>query len=85
MHHFIKEEFHPISPKEGKDLKEYIDENLAKGLIRKSESQAGYPILFMPKKSDELQLCMDQKKRIPYFRIGAIFKAMKGACSPNLT
>jgi len=38
MHHFIKEEFHPISPKEGKDLKEYIDENLAKGLIRKSES-----------------------------------------------
>jgi len=48
-----------MSPKEEKALKEYIDENLAKGLIRKSESPPGYSVLFVPKKSGELRLCMD--------------------------
>jgi len=45
---------YPTSPREEKALKEYIDENLAKGFIRRSESQAGYPVLFVPKKSGEL-------------------------------
>ena len=52
---------YPTSPKE-KVLKEYVDENLAKGFIRRSESPAGYPVLFVPKKSGELRLCMDYRK-----------------------
>jgi len=50
---------YPTSLREEKALKEYIDENLAKGFIRRSESLAGYPVLFIPKKSEELRICMD--------------------------
>jgi len=42
---------YPTSPrKEKKASKEYIDENLAKGFICKSESPAGHLVLFIPKK-----------------------------------
>jgi len=78
---------YPTSPREEKALKEYIDENLAKGFIRRSESPAGYPVLFVPKKSGELRLCMDYRKlnkwtkrnAYPLPRISAVFEAMKGA------
>jgi hypothetical protein len=56
--------FRPIyqlSPLEMKTLKEYIDENLRKGYIRKSTSSAGYPIIFVPKKGGELRLCVDYR------------------------
>jgi len=76
---------YPTSPKEEKALKEYIDENLAKGFISRSESPTGYPVLFVPRKSGELQLCMDYKKlnhwtkcnAYPIQRISAVFEAMK--------
>ena len=42
-------------------LKEYIDENLAKGFIRHSKSPAGAPILFVKKKSKSLQMCVDYR------------------------
>ncbi|CAD0056184.1 unnamed protein product [Aureobasidium pullulans] len=48
--------------KELKTLREYLDENLARGFIRKSESPAGYPILFAPKKDGSLRLCVDYRK-----------------------
>jgi hypothetical protein len=50
-----------LSQKELGALKEYIAENLAKGFIRKSESPAGAPVLFTPKKDTELRLCVDYR------------------------
>jgi hypothetical protein len=51
-----------LSEKELKILKEYIQENLAKGFIQKSESPAGFPILFVPKKDGKLRLCVNYRK-----------------------
>ena len=50
------------SEKELQALREYLDENLAKGFIRESSSPAGYPILFVPKKNGKLRLCVDYQK-----------------------
>jgi hypothetical protein len=50
-----------LSQKESETLKEYIDENLKKGNIRKSSSPAGYPIIFVPKKDGSLRLCVDYR------------------------
>jgi hypothetical protein len=50
------------SQKELEELREYIDENLKKGFIRRSESPAGAPVLFVPKKdSKKLRLCVDYR------------------------
>ena len=49
--------FEPVyscSEKELQALREYLDENLAKGFIHESSSPAGYPILFVPKKNGKL-------------------------------
>jgi hypothetical protein len=51
-----------LSEKQLKALRQYLDENLAKGFIRKSESRAAYPILFVPKKDGTLRLCVDYRK-----------------------
>ena len=51
-----------LSEKELGTLRKYLDENLKKGFIRKSESPAGYPILFVPKKDGTLRLCVDYRK-----------------------
>ena len=48
-----------LSEKELKVLKEYIDENLAKGFIRPSTSSTASPVLFVPKKDGSLRLCVD--------------------------
>jgi len=53
---------YPINPKQDKALKEYIQENLEKGFIRKSESPASYPVLFVPKKTGDLRLCTDYRR-----------------------
>jgi hypothetical protein len=50
-----------LSQPELKALREYIDENLAKGFIRHSKSPAGAPILFVKKKDGSLRLCVDYR------------------------
>ncbi len=50
-----------ISDKELKALREYLDENLAKGFIVPSESPAAAPILFVKKKDGSLRLCVDYR------------------------
>ena len=78
---------YPINQKEEKALKEYIEENLAKGFIRKSDSPAGHPVLFTPKKTGDLRLCTDYRKlnkvtvrnAYPLPRISSVFESMKGA------
>ena len=50
-----------MSPAELKALDEYINDALAKGRIRESTSSAGAPVLFIPRKSGELRLCVDYR------------------------
>ena len=50
-----------MSPAELRALEDYINEALAKGWIRESKSPAGAPILFIPRKSGELRLCVDYR------------------------
>ena len=50
-----------LSQDELATLKEYIDENLAKGFIQHSKSPAGAPILFVKKKDGFLQMCVDYR------------------------
>jgi hypothetical protein len=38
-------------------LREYLEENLAKGFIQPSKSPAGTPILLVKKKDESLRLC----------------------------
>lgn len=45
-----------------KALKEYIEENIRKGFIRKSKSPAGAPILFVKKHDGTLRLCVDYRR-----------------------
>jgi RNase H-like domain found in reverse transcriptase/Reverse transcriptase (RNA-dependent DNA polymerase)/Integrase zinc binding domain/Retroviral aspartyl protease len=56
------EPIYALSERELATLREYIDKNLKKGYIRPSESPAGYPILFVPKKDGSLRLCVDYRK-----------------------
>lgn len=48
-----------LSPLETSALDSYIDENLAKGYIRRSNSPSGAPIFFVKKKSGDLRPCVD--------------------------
>jgi hypothetical protein len=48
-----------LSQVELKALHEYIQENLGKGFIHRSESPAGASILFVKKKDGSLRLCVD--------------------------
>jgi hypothetical protein len=52
-----------LSEKKLKLLREYLDENLAKGFIRESSLPIGIPIFFVPKKGDEKgRLVIDYRK-----------------------
>ena len=48
-------------PRELEALREVLEENLAKGFIRKSKSPAGALILFAPKKDSGLRMCVDYR------------------------
>jgi len=58
-----------------------------KGFIRRSESKAAYPVLYVPKKIGDKRLCTDYRKlnkvtkrnSFPLPRIDQVFEAMKGA------
>ncbi|QLI66325.1 Transposon Tf2-12 polyprotein [Metarhizium brunneum] len=57
--------FHKIynlNARELETLREYIDEMLAKGYIRASTSEAGYPVMFVPKKNGKLRLVVDYRR-----------------------
>jgi len=51
-----------LTEEEGRALKEFVQENLRKGYIRPSQSSAGYPVLFVPKKNGKLRLCIDYRQ-----------------------
>ena len=51
------ESIYNLSQNELATLKEYIDENLAKGFIQHSKSSIGAPILFVKKKDGSLRMC----------------------------
>jgi len=51
-----------LTVEEQKALKEYIDENLAKGFIKPSKSPYGAPVMFVPKKDGSLRLVVDYRR-----------------------
>ena len=50
-----------MSHKELLVIKEYIEENLAKGFIRHCSSLAGAPVLFVKKSDGSLRFCVDYR------------------------
>ncbi|KAM4065233.1 ATP-dependent DNA helicase PIF1 [Hirsutella rhossiliensis] len=57
--------FHKIynlNEKQLQTLRDYLDENLRKGYIRTSTSEAGYPVMFVPKKNGKLRLVVDYRR-----------------------
>jgi transposase InsO family protein len=50
-----------LSTKELEALREYLDQALKNGWIKRSVSEAGAPILFVPKKDGSLRLCVDYR------------------------
>lgn len=47
---------------EQKEVKEYIEEMLGKGFIRRSKSPLASPVLFVPKKDGKKRLCVDYRR-----------------------
>ncbi len=45
-----------------KKVRTYLDENLKRGFIKPSKSSTEYPILFVPKKNDMKQLCVNYRQ-----------------------
>ncbi len=45
-----------------KKVRTYLDENLKRGFIRSSKSLTGYSILFVSKKDDTKQLCVNYRQ-----------------------
>jgi hypothetical protein len=78
---------YPLSQTELAALREFLEENLAKGFIQESRSPAGAPILFVPKKDGGLRLCVDYrglnaitvKNRYPLPLITEIMDRVAGA------
>jgi hypothetical protein len=50
-----------LSATELKALRDYLEKALANGWIKRSASEAGAPILFVPKKDGSLRLCVDYR------------------------
>ncbi len=51
-----------ISEDQLKKVRTYLDENLKKEFIRSSKSLTEYSILFVSKKNDTKQLCVDYRQ-----------------------
>lgn len=76
-----------LAAKELEVLRQYIDDALMKGWIRRSVSPAGAPVLFVPKKNGKLRLCVDyralnritRKDKAPLPLIHEILDRLQGA------
>ena len=76
-----------MNPVELEAMRAYLEENLARGFIRKSTSPAGAPVLFVKKKDGSLRLCVDYrglnavtiKDRTPLPLIKETLDSIKGA------
>ena len=76
-----------LSQTELTELRQYIDENLAKNFIRHSKSPAGAPILFVKKKDGSLRMCVDyrglnkvtKKNRYPLPLISSLLEQLGSA------
>jgi len=70
-----------MAPKELKELKEQLEELLAKGFVRLSVSPWGAPVLFVKKKDVTMRMCIDYrqlnkvtiKNKYPLSRIDDLF------------
>lgn len=57
------QKIYPLSVDQQEILRKYIDTNMKRGFIRESQSPAGYPILFVPKRDEEEpRMCVDYRK-----------------------
>ncbi len=78
---------YPLNPEEEKLTKEFIDEHLAKGTIRKSISPQASPFFFVEKKNGGKRPCQDYqyvnektiKKAYPLPLISDLLDNLKGA------
>lgn len=76
-----------LSQFEMKVLREWLDDQLARGLIRPSQSSAASPILFIKKKNGLLRLCVDyrglnaitRRNRGPLPRVDQLLENIQGA------
>ena len=59
---FTFELIYALFEKKLRILREYLNENLKKKFIRKSQSSTKYSILFVFKKDEKLRLCVDYRK-----------------------
>ena len=59
---FTFEFIYAFFEKKLKILREYLNENLKKKFIRKSQSSIKYSILFVSKKNEKFRLCVDYRK-----------------------
>ena len=59
---FTFESIYTLFSKELKELRKYLKINERKEFVRKSQSSAEHPILFMSKKDEELRPCVDYRK-----------------------
>ena len=59
---FTFESIYALFEKKLRILREYLNENLKKKFIRKSQSSTRYSILFVLKKNEKLRLCVDYRK-----------------------
>ena len=50
---------YPLSQREQEALRDFLDKQLATGVIQPSSSPYGAPVLFVPKKDGRLRLCVD--------------------------
>jgi hypothetical protein len=57
----VNRSIYRLSPSELKELRRTLDDLLAKGFIRPSNSPWGAPVLFAPKKDGGLQFCIDYR------------------------
>lgn len=60
-----------MTPKEMKELREYIDYNLARGFIQPAKSRVAVPVTFKEKKNWGMRLCVD-------------FKGINAVCVQNI-